>query len=304
MTVLTRLAPAKVNLRLKINGRRDDGFHLIDSSVVFAELADRISLAASEHPILTISGVFADSLTPLSPEHNIISRAVAAFHSAHGTKQHYAITLEKNIPIAAGLGGGSADAAAVLLTLNNLVASPVCPQTLDAIAVSVGADVVVCLRSHQGCSWRIRAIGEKVIESDIPSSRGLVLLNNMEPVSTAAVFAQYDTMPDNSNDNDSDRSSDRSSDWGSDWDSYWSSNWNNDLIAPALAICPQIEATLTLAHDLQNETGFIMAGMSGSGATCFALFETAKDAIIAHARLNNYAGWSWSGGLFAPLSLN
>ena len=294
MTVLTRLAPAKVNLRLKINGRRDDGFHLIDSSVVFAELADKISLAASEHPILTISGVFADSLTPLSPEHNIISRAVAAFHSAHGTKQHYAITLEKNIPIAAGLGGGSADAAAVLLTLNNLVASPVCPQTLDAIAVSVGADVVVCLRSHQGCSWQMRAIGEEVIGSDIPSSRGLVLLNNMEPVSTAAVFAQYDTMPDNStcNDNDSDRGSDRGSDW------------SNDLLAPALAICPQIEATLTLAHDLQNETGFIMAGMSGSGATCFALFETAKDAIIAHARLNNYAGWSWSGGLFAPLSLN
>ena len=290
MTVLTRLAPAKVNLRLKINGRRDDGFHLIDSSVVFAELADKISLAASEHPILTISGVFADSLTPLSPEHNIISRAVAAFHSAHGTKQHYAITLEKNIPIAAGLGGGSADAAAVLLTLNNLVASPVCPQTLDAIAVSVGADVVVCLRSHQGCSWQMRAIGEEVIESDIPSSRGLVLLNNMEPVSTAAVFAQYDTMPSNStcNDNNSDRGSD----------------WSNDLLAPALAICPQIEATLTLAHDLQNETGFIMAGMSGSGATCFALFETAKDAIIAHARLNNYAGWSWSGGLFAPLSLN
>ena len=298
MTVLTRLAPAKVNLRLKINGRRDDGFHLIDSSVVFAELADRISLAASEHPILTISGVFADSLTPLSPEHNIISKAVAAFHSAHGTKQHYAITLEKNIPIAAGLGGGSADAAAVLLTLNNLVASPVCPQTLDAIAVSVGADVVVCLRSHQGCSWQMRAIGEEVIESDIPSSRGLVLLNNMEPVSTAAVFAQYDTMPDNStcNDNDSDRDSDRDSDQGSDW--------SNDLLAPALAICPQIEATLTLAHDLQNETGFIMAGMSGSGATCFALFETAKDAIIAHTRLNNYAGWSWSGGLFAPLSLN
>ena len=294
MTVLTRLAPAKVNLRLKINGRRDDGFHLIDSSVVFAELADKISLAASEHPILTISGVFADSLTPLSPEHNIISRAVAAFHSAHGTKQHYAITLEKNIPIAAGLGGGSADAAAVLLTLNNLVASPVCPQTLDAIAVSVGADVVVCLRSHQGCSWQMRAIGEEVIESDIPSSRGLVLLNNMEPVSTAAVFAQYDTMPDNStcNDNNSDRDSDRGSDW------------SNDLLAPALAICPQIEATLTLAHDLQNETGFIMAGMSGSGATCFALFETAKDAIIAHARLNNYAGWSWAGGLFAPLSLN
>ena len=294
MTVLTRLAPAKVNLRLKINGRRDDGFHLIDSSVVFAELADRISLAASEHPILTISGVFADSLTPLSPEHNIISKAVTAFHSAHGTKQHYAITLEKNIPIAAGLGGGSADAAAVLLTLNNLVASPVCPQTLDAIAVSVGADVVVCLRSHQGCSWQMRAIGEEVIESDIPSSRGLVLLNNMEPVSTAAVFAQYDTMPDNStcNDNDSDRDSDQGSDW------------SNDLLAPALAICPQIEATLTLAHDLQNETGFIMAGMSGSGATCFALFETAKDAIIAHARLNNYAGWSWSGGLFAPLSLN
>ena len=294
MTVLTRLAPAKVNLRLKINGRRDDGFHLIDSSVIFAELADRISLAASEHPILTISGVFADSLTPLSPEHNIISRAVEAFHSAHGTKQHYAITLEKNIPIAAGLGGGSADAAAVLLTLNDLVASPVCPQTLDAIAVSVGADVVVCLRSHQGCSWQMRAIGEEVIESDIPSSRGLVLLNNMESVSTAAVFAQYDTMPDNStcNDNDSDRDSDRGSDW------------SNDLLAPALAICPQIEATLTLAHDLQNETGFIMAGMSGSGATCFALFETAKDAIIAHARLNNYAGWSWSGGLFAPLSLN
>ena len=288
MTVLTRLAPAKVNLRLKINGRRDDGFHLIDSSVIFAELADRISLAASEHPILTISGVFADSLTPLSPEHNIISKAVAAFHSAHGTKQHYAITLEKNIPIAAGLGGGSADAAAVLLTLNDLVASPVCPQTLDAIAVSVGADVVVCLRSHQGCSWQMRAIGEEVIESDIPSSRGLVLLNNMEPVSTAAVFVQYDTMPSNSKDNDSDRDSD----------------WSNDLLAPALAICPQIEATLTLAHDLQNETGFIMAGMSGSGATCFALFETAKDAIIAHARLNNYAGWSWSGGLFAPLSLN
>ena len=288
MTVLTCLAPAKVNLRLKINGRRDDGFHLIDSSVVFAELADRISLAASEHPILTISGVFADSLTPLSPEHDIISKAVVAFHSAHGTKQHYAITLEKNIPIAAGLGGGSADAAAVLLTLNNLVASPVCPQTLDAIAVSVGADVVVCLRSHQGCSWKMRAIGEEVIESDIPSSRGLVLLNNMEPVSTAAVFAQYDTMPDNSKNNDSDRDSD----------------WSNDLLAPALAICPQIEATLTLAHDLQNETGFIMAGMSGSGATCFALFETAKDAIIAHTRLNNYAGWSWSGGLFAPLSLN
>ena len=295
MTLVELAAPAKVNLRLAVTGRRSDGYHEIDSLVVFAGLADTLALAPAETPSFAATGEFSPSLPGPGPDSNIVDRAVGAFHAATGLSASYAIALEKNIPVAAGLGGGSADAAAALVHLNRIHGTPLDAEELERVGLSVGADVPVCLRDHwgghgggHGSGWRMRGAGEVLDKVDLPEGLGLVLVNGGQAVPTESVFAALEVAPGASQGPAGPLGIDALAELV---------GLGNDLREAAVSLCPGIGDTLKAVEGLSGAGGFVGAGMSGSGATCFALFETRAGAEAA-APLVGGARWCWAGGLY------
>jgi 4-diphosphocytidyl-2-C-methyl-D-erythritol kinase len=186
---LVEAAPAKINLALHVTGRRADGYHLIDSLAAFCALGDRISVRAADHDHFSMDGPFAAALTA-DASVNLVVKARDALRSALGTGRTgpVAIHLEKNLPLASGIGGGSADAAAALRALARLWHSPD-PDIMHSLAERLGADVPMCLASRP---LRARGIGtELTLVPDLPSV-SLVLVNPGIGVSTPAVFASLD----------------------------------------------------------------------------------------------------------------
>lgn len=266
------LASAKINLDLRILGRRADGYHELDSTVVFAALGDRLTLQDSPGN-LTIDGPFATGLS--AGEDNLVLRAARSLASAVGRDLDVGFHLTKNLPAAAGLGGGSSDAATAMLLLVDHW--DLDPQRIDlnAIATSVGADVPVCLIRQ---STRMVGIGEKTTlldQDDRARLSGLpiLLVNPRQPASTQQVFkalAQGKTGQS----------------------AYPLSDarlQKNDLIAPALRVAPAIGAVLDALSALDRATTF---GMSGSGPSCFALFERMAACHAAARQLSAVnSGW-------------
>ena len=250
-------APAKVNLALHVTGQRGDGYHLLDSLVCFADVGDLITVAPSDDLTLTITGPHAAGL-PLSDD-NLVLRAARALHPARGAR----ITLTKNLPIASGIGGGSADAAATLHALAALWALPL-PDVETVLRL--GADVPVCLTGHAA---RMQGIGETVTPLTLPAG-WLVLVNCGVPVATGAVFA---ALRDRHNPPLPDKIPDLP-----DTAALASllSTLRNDLQIPAMALCPAIA---TVIDALAAQPGCLLTRMSGSGATCFGLF---SDPTLAH----------------------
>lgn len=257
MAAETALARAKVNLCLHVTGRRDDGYHLLDSLVVFAETGDRITVTPAASLSLRVTGPQGAGLGA-GPD-NLCLRAARAFAVQHGA----AIMLDKHLPVASGIGGGSADAAAVLLALSRLwgVAMP------DPAAVlALGADVPVCLA---GVPARMRGVGESVTPvSGLPAA-WLVLVNPGVAVATPAVFralAQRDNpglpemLPHFPTAKDL---------------AAFLHAQRNDLEPAALTLAPVV-GQVTAAIGAQP--GCLLARMSGSGATCFGLFSGAQQA--------------------------
>ncbi|MRX49755.1 4-(cytidine 5'-diphospho)-2-C-methyl-D-erythritol kinase [Paracoccus sp. S-4012] len=268
----TEAAPAKINLALHVTGRRRDGYHLLDSLVVFAEVGDRVTLepgAAS----LTVTGPFAAGLD--AGEDNLCLRALRLA----GAEAR--ITLEKRLPVASGIGGGSADAAAVLRGLARM-GHPL-PDRLERL----GADVPVCLA---GRATRMRGTGE-ILDPvpDLPPL-AMVLANPGTPLSTPAVFAglartdnpglpAIPAFPDAAT------------------LAAWLHTCRNDLEPPALALAPQIGAVL----EALRGTGSALARMSGSGATCFGLYASPRAAEAAAARIAaTEPGWWVTATGLAP----
>ena len=140
---LTIIAPAKVNLNLNITGKREDGYHLLDSIVVFTAFGDHLEVAPAEADIVTMGGRFANSLSAAGD--NICLHALSAYRAAGGAAGPLAIHIDKQIPVGAGLGGGSSDAAAILRHLNTMSGTPLSEDRLAAVALTIGADVPVCL---------------------------------------------------------------------------------------------------------------------------------------------------------------
>ncbi|HEY6433824.1 MAG TPA: 4-(cytidine 5'-diphospho)-2-C-methyl-D-erythritol kinase, partial [Acetobacteraceae bacterium] len=175
-------APAKVNLYLHVTGRRADGFHLLDSLVVFPRVGDLVQAASAEELSLSVEGPFAGAL---SGGDNLVLRAARSLATRVGVRTGARMVLTKNLPVASGIGGGSADAAAALRLLSRLW--HVSPETVDlpAVALSLGADVPVCLRSRP---LRMRGIGEDLAEAPALPACGIVLVNPGVPVATADVF--------------------------------------------------------------------------------------------------------------------
>ena len=249
------LAPAKVNLSLHVTGRRADGYHLLDSLVVFADMGDRLVLEAGEMLSLAVSGMFAAGVP--TDERNLVWRAAAGA----GWRGH--IDLQKNLPHGAGIGGGSSDAGAVLRML--VAEGTELPADL---ALSLGADVPVCTL---GQATRMRGIGEDLTPVALPPLP-VLLVNPGVAVPTGAVFSALASR-DNAPMPEHIPAFDGVADCAA-----WLATQRNDLQPAACAVAPEIE---TVLGNLRDSRDCLLARMSGSGSTCFAIYPTLKAAHFA-----------------------
>ncbi len=267
-------AAAKVNLCLHVTGRREDGYHLLDSLVVFADVGDTLSLTAADTYSLEITGPFAGALEP-DPDNLVFSAAARLGELSPGA----AISLNKALPVAAGIGGGSADAAATLrglMALHNI--SPQQAGDLDAIALALGADVPACLRSK---ALRMAGIGEEISMIDRFPALPAVLINPGVAVPTGPIFKALNLgQPSTGGEGLTNLPPEG---FGSgDEVVHWLQHQRNDLQAPAIALAPDVGTVLETLEAAENCR---LARMSGSGATCFGLFGTTEQADAFAAAL-------------------
>ncbi|KKW92740.1 4-(cytidine 5'-diphospho)-2-C-methyl-D-erythritol kinase [Sphingobium chungbukense] len=264
---LVETAFAKVNLALHVRKRRPDGYHALESLFVFAEAGDR--LAGHVRPdgmiSLRVEGPFAQMLDA-GPD-NLVMKAACALRFHVGKEDGAALVLTKNLPVASGIGGGSADAAAALRLLMRLWDVSIAPETLEQIALSLGSDVPACLSS---VTQMVSGRGEVLQRQTIPGLAGMpmLLVNPGVGVSTARIFGGWDQV-------------DRGALAASDLRQLVEAG-RNDLEPPAMAVAPVIGEVLS---GLRSCEGVAMARMSGSGATCFALFDTERDLVAAATSL-------------------
>lgn len=253
MSGYTEIAYAKINLALHVRRRRDDGYHDLETLFAFAQDGDIITGELADDVSLMISGPFAEGLSEID---NLVIRAAAAMRFHFSITNGARLTLEKKLPVASGIGGGSADAAAAARLLNRLWNIGATAGELEQLLAPLGADIPACVRSRTvfggGIGTDLQAIGDSNI-----AGRPLLLVNPLQPVSTAAVFKGWDGIdrgelaPLNA------------------WTAALAGR--NDLQVPAVQMCPEIGDVL----DCLNQTAVEMVRMSGSGATCFALFASA-----------------------------
>jgi 4-diphosphocytidyl-2-C-methyl-D-erythritol kinase len=276
-------APAKVNLHLHVTGRRADGYHLLDSLAVFADAADILHAEPADALTLELRGPFGATLADEGD--NLVLRAARALAETAGLRAGARLTLDKNLPVASGIGGGSADAAAALRLLARLWRLDLDASEMRAIAARLGADVPVCVASAPA---RMAGVGEVLSPAPSLPPFGLALVNPGVPVATAAIFAARTgafsapaTLP---------------AGWDSARDMATAlAELRNDLEPPARALHPPIAATLAA---LAAVPGCLLARMSGSGATCYGLFEDARAAAAAAAVLSRHGWWCWGGAPF------
>jgi 4-diphosphocytidyl-2-C-methyl-D-erythritol kinase len=262
---LEEQAPAKVNLDLRVTRRRPDGYHELDSVVTFAACADRLTFAPARELSLELSGPFAVALAGQSD--NLVLRAARRLADRAGCPPHVRIALDKRIPVAAGLGGGAADAAATLRGLSRLWRLERSVPDMLQLAVELGADVPVCLLSRGA---RMRGIGDRIEPVELPAL-DLVLANPNRAVQTAQVFAALGPIGPASE-------PDPPLPTGRADVLAWLRARGNDLEAPARLRAPVIGEVL---EALCAQPGCRLARMSGSGATCFAVFDDAPAAARA-----------------------
>jgi 4-diphosphocytidyl-2-C-methyl-D-erythritol kinase len=268
---LRRLAPAKINLALHVTGRRADGYHLLDTVAVFADLGEAVTVAPAEAIELSLGGPFAGH-APAGHE-NLAWRAAALLREATGTAAGARIHIDKAIPVGAGLGGGSADAAATLLALDQLWRIGLGRERLAALGVTLGADVPMCL---YGRALRARGIGEAIVALAGLPPLPLVLVWPGVALDTSRVFAALD-MPDKS---PLPEPLARFS--GVRETADWLAGCRNDLEAPAMRLAP---AVIDVLQALRATAGCLLARMSGSGSACFGLFATEGEAEAAAAAI-------------------
>jgi len=258
---LSAFAPAKVNLFLHVGPVEADGYHPLASLMVFADVGDRVSVQPSEAPEFEVTGPFGH-LIEHGAENLVVQAARALFEHVKGPKPPFRLLLDKQLPVAAGLGGGSSDAGATLRLLRSALELPVQDEMLTAIAARLGADGPVCL---WGQSAMAQGRGDRLSRPPVFRPIDAVLVNPMVPSPTGAVYRAYD-----------DAGAPGAADLPALPDSFESpeelaaflSYCRNDLEAPAVALEPRIGEVL---ETLRDEPEALLARMSGSGATCFAL---------------------------------
>lgn len=276
-----RIAPAKVNLALAVTGRRADGYHLLDTFAVFTRFGDEISAQAAAVDAFEITGPHAGNLIG-DGKPNLVERARDALRSlvleSGGTAPPVHLRLVKRLPVASGIGGGSADAAATLLALCDVWKAKPEAAALDRIALSLGADVPMCLRSVPLIA---RGIGEGIVFTPGIASVPLVLVNPGVSVSTPEIFRLLQSR-DNPPLTPLPRQADATA------LALWVKANRNDLTAPALQAAPAIADSLAALE----ATGALAAGMSGSGATTFGIHASLEAAESAAADIAaRHPGW-------------
>jgi len=269
MTLHTLLAPAKINLTLHVVGQRDDGYHLLDSLVVFAEFGDRLSLEPERPLAVSITGPQSAGLA--SERDNLILRAARLLGATHG---HF--TLQKALPVASGMGGGSSDAAAALRLLTKHSGQSL-PGTERAM--TLGADLPVCLAAP--APQRMRGLGEQVCAVDRVPALWMLLVNPGQGLSTPSVFKALDEKHNPA-------MASKLPGWASIQElCEWLRHQRNDLQVPACRVVPQIAHVLDA---ISAQPGCLLARMTGSGATCFGVFADPHSLSDAAAALD-HPGW-------------
>lgn len=269
-------APAKVNLYLHVTGRRADGYHLLDSLIVFTALSDQLELRPADGISLAVEGAFAGNAGPL--DDNLVLRAARALAEAAKVDKGMAGWLVKNIPTAAGLGGGSADAAAVLQGLIRLWDIPRGTVDLPSLALELGADIPVCLAA--GPSF-VGGAGEQIEAAPALPEAGLLLVNPGVALATPSVFAgrrggfsppgRFSQSPHSAK-----------------VLAALLGERDNDLTEAAIRLAPVIADVLVA---LESTPGCHLARMTGSGATCFGLFDNEAAAANATGSLQRDGWW-------------
>lgn len=279
--MIVEMAPAKVNLALHVTGRRADGYHELESLVVFADVADELVATPARADSLAITGPFAAAVG--NGDTNLVARAMAAFrrrwpgHVATGLD----VELRKNLPVAAGLGGGSADAAAALRLMAGLGESPILLGDLLELALTLGADVPACIVSRPA---EIRGVGEIVTPLERFPACHLVLVNPLVPVVTAEVFRRLESrenpplpaLP---------QPLTRPAQLG-----IWLAETRNDLELPAVSLVGAIGEVRARMERIEH---CMLARMSGSGGTVFGLFGSGAQAHQAAHDLRERWPFYW-----------
>lgn len=275
MNAAPALAPAKVNLFLHVGPLDADGYHPLASLVAFADVGDRVSVAPADNLSLTLTGPFAGGLA--GEGDNLVLRAVRALAQRAGVAEPgLAFALDKRLPIAAGLGGGSSDAGAALKLARDALGLSLDDDALAQVAALVGADGPMCL--HTRAAWAEGRGDVLTFEPALPPLPA-VLINPGAPSPTGAVYRAYDAGPPATADRPAPPSS-----WNLEVVLDWLARQRNDLQAPAVALESAIGLALTEAEALP---GVRLVRMSGSGATVFALFDNSAAAAAAADQLSD-----------------
>ncbi|GLQ05709.1 4-(cytidine 5'-diphospho)-2-C-methyl-D-erythritol kinase [Sneathiella chinensis] len=283
---LFEVAPPKINLFLHVTGRREDGYHLLESLAVFLTHGDRVSAQADTAVSLAVAGPFA---APLQGDgSNLVTQAAALLQSRYpqAAGAGARLTLKKVLPVASGIGGGSADAAATLRLLNRLWGLGLGREALSALGEELGADVPVCVRGRPAL---MSGIGETLIDVPGLPEAGILLVNPGVEVSTPQVFKALGPLkgarpvPDFS---------------GVSFAGLIDGlrQCENDLQPAAIRLCPEIKQVLAVLDGLE---GARLTRMSGSGATCFALFSSEEEARQAAQKIasDHPRWWGMAGRL-------
>lgn len=277
-------APAKINLYLHVLGRRSDGYHDLDSLIVFVDISDEIEVSPSNRLGLKLEGPFAHDLETTDWGRNLVIQAARALAETSEMNMSVALTLRKNLPVAAGLGGGSSDAAATLKALCRMWDLVISDGELHAIARDLGADVPACLDQS---SVFVGGVGEDLSPAPELPEAWLVLVNPGVPLMTAEVFRQFDPP-----------GSDVARFEAAPRDVYAMATTlaarSNDLEAVAIGMVPQIARVIDALEENEN---CLLARMSGSGATCFGIFAEESAAKSAAVRISgdNSSWWVRAG---------
>ncbi len=253
-------APAKINLTFKVKSKRSDGLHDLESIVAFADISDEITIEPTTELTYEVNGPYAHHV-PQDSGDDLVVKAVKLFEKETNQTVNQRITLTKNIPAGAGLGGGSSDAATILKSLNTLYDTKLSEDELCEIGVQLGNDVPVCIRARPTL---VEGTGDRLSDTQLPYEGTLLLVWPNTHCSTQAVFEAFDTKPPQE-------------------------NYPNDLTLAAMSLCPMISECLDTLSCYEDAN---QVSMSGSGSTCFAVFDSHENAEKHELALKNkYPQW-------------
>jgi len=270
-------APAKLNLNLFVKQKSKNGLHFLESDICFLELTDKIFFKFSDKDLF--SQYSKEKGFKIDCKSNLILEALKKFRNLTGWKKFFSIYLKKNIPIGAGLGGGSADAAATLIILKKLFnihtkENKITKSMLYDIGKEIGSDVPACIESKD---LRLKGYGDKIFRTKNPDNFYFLIIYPNIKLSTKSVFNYYEKNQIN----------DKT------YDMFWRNiNINNSLLLSAVSLAPEI---LNVLNSLKNSNNIIAYGMTGSGSSCFGIFENLND-ISSSLKFFDKKYFIWFGG--------